>query len=243
MTDYLDDLLTRAEGCGDPGIERKAHRVRAALRPGTRGEPVTRPKLLDLFCCEGGCSVGYARAGWDVEGVDIVEQPRYPFTFHRADALDFLAEHWQEYDAVHASPTCQARSRVTAWRGSRDDHPDTLTPTLAMLRILPIPWVVENVPEAVTDGTIQAHFLLCGTMFGLPIRRHRAFETNWPSFMMTPPCQHRPTDLPFMHKGERAFADAMGCTWMTNRGGRQAIPPDYTEFIGARLIGHLATAA
>jgi DNA (cytosine-5)-methyltransferase 1 len=201
---------------------------------------MTRPRLLDAFCCEGGCSVGYERAGFEVEGVDLVPQPRYPFTFHQADALEFISEHWQDYDAIAASPTCQTRARVTAWRGSRDNHPDTLTPTLELLRTLPIPWVVENVTEAVTDGTLRPNYLLCGTMFGLPIRRHRAFETSWPALQLSPACHHRPSDLPFMHKGERAFADAMGCTWMTNRGGRQAIPPAYTEFIGAQLLDHLA---
>lgn len=87
---------------------------------------------------------------------------------------------------------------------------------------------------------MRRDFLLCGSMFGLPIRRHRAFETNWSGIQMLTPCHHRRTDLPFMHKGERAFADAMGCGWMTNRGGRQAIPPPYTELIGSRLIEHLA---
>lgn len=189
---------------------------------------MTRPLLLDLFCCEGGMSVGYARAGFDVVGVDIDPQPRYPFTFIQADALDVLADRHllSRFDAIHASPTCQRKARVTAWRGSRDNHPNTLTPTLAALRGQHIPWVVENVPEAADE--MRADFLLCGTQFGLPIRRHRIFERgNWDSYQLIPPCQcyRNRRLLPFEHKGERAFADAMGCHWMTNRGGRQAIPP------------------
>jgi hypothetical protein len=57
--------------------------------------------------------------------------------------------------------------------------------------------------------------------------------------MLLPPCQHRRGLLPFMHKGERAFADAMGCEWMTNREARQAIPPAMTEYLGAQLLDHL----
>lgn len=205
---------------------------------------MSRPRLLDAFSCAGGAAKGYQRAGFHVTGVDIAAQPNYcGDEFHQADAVEFIAEHWAEFAAVHASPTCQTRARVTAWRGDRANHPDTLTPTLTLLRGLPVPWVVENVPEAVEDGTLRPDIVLCGSMFALPIRRHRAFETSWRPFTLMQPCQHRSDDLPFMHKGERAFADAMGCTWMSNREARQAIPPAYTEFIGAQLLEHLAVAA
>jgi hypothetical protein len=189
-----------------------------------------RPRLLDLFCGAGGAAMGYYRAGFDVVGVDIKPQPRYPFEFHLGDAMTWpLAG----FDAIHASPVCLTFARVTAWRGSRADHPDTLTPTLDRLAGVTVPWVVENVEEAM----LRADYLLCGTQFGLPIRRHRHFQLgNWSSYDLRPPCDHRGV-LPFMHKGERAYADAMGCTWMTKEQARQAIPPAYTEFIGQQLIG------
>lgn len=199
---------------------------------------MSRPRLLDLFCGEGGASIGYYKAGFDVVGVDIKPMSRYPLEFHRADALTFLAEHWHEFDAIAASPTCQTRSRATAWRGRRENHPDLLTPTLQALDELPLPYVVENVPEAVTDGTMRPDFRLCGTQFGLQVRRHRVFQCgNWAGFQLLPPCQcHGRSDLvPFNHTDELAYADAMGCHWMSVHGGRQAIPPAYTEHIGRAL--------
>lgn len=202
-----------------------------------------RPKLVDLFSCAGGAAMGYFQAGFCVEGVDINPQPNYPFRHHQADAFTFLDAQWSRFTAAHASPTCQTRARVTAWRGSRDNHPDTLTPMLAALRSLPLPWVVENVMEAATDGTLRPDFVLCGSMFGLRIRRHRAFETSWRALQLTPRCAHRPDDLAFEHKDERAFADAMGCTWMSAKEGRQAIPPAYTRHIGEQLLAHLAEGA
>lgn len=200
---------------------------------------MSRPLLLDLFCGAGGAAKGYHDAGFDVVGVDINPQPRYPYTFVRADAMTYPLG---GFDTIHASPTCQTRSRATAWRGRRENHPDFLTPTLERLRLTDAPWVVENVPEAVWDGTMRGDLALCGTQFGLRVRRHRVFEYgNWTSFTLMPPCHcHRNrTLLPFMHKGERAFADAMECCWMTNVEARQAIPPAYTRFIGEQLLAHL----
>lgn len=204
---------------------------------------MSRPKLLDLFSCAGGAAVGYDRAGFDVEGVDHVPQPSYPFQHHVRDALETLTDRvfMSGFAAIHASPTCQRKARVTAWRGRREDHPNTLTPTLALLRAQALPYVVENVPEA--EDELRPDYRLCGTQFGLKVRRHRSFEAgNWPAAHLVPSCQcHRnPHLIPFEHKDERAFADAMGCTWMSVKEGRQAIPPAYTRFIGEQLMAHLA---
>lgn len=209
--------------------------------------PVTRPRLLDLYCGEGGASMGYHRAGFDVIGVDIQPQPRYPFPLHQGDALTLLPALVEQYrpTAVAASPTCQTRCRVTDWRGNRADHPDLLTPTLEALDKLGLPYVVENVPEAAWDGTMRADYRLCGTQFGLNVRRHRVFQRgNWTGYELVPPCRcYRRKDLvPFEHKDERAFRTAMGCTWMTNLGGRQAIPPAYTDHIGRQLLTAITTS-
>lgn len=204
---------------------------------------MTRPKLLDLFCGGGGAAVGYDRAGFDVLGVDIEPQPSFPFAFRQADALEVLAdrEFVAGFDALHLSPVCLTFTRVTDWRGSRANYPDTLTPSLALLEGISVPWVVENVEEA----PLRADFLLCGSQFGLRdssgrvIKRHRHFQLgNWACYPLMPPCDHHRV-LPFMHKGERAYADAMGCTWMSAKEARQAIPPAYTAYIGGHLMEHL----
>jgi hypothetical protein len=204
-----------------------------------------RPRLLDGFCGGGGAARGYQRAGFHVTGVDIKPQPRYVGDdFIQADALDVLAdqEFLAQFDAIHASPTCQHQANVTAWRGCRDAHPDLLTPTLARLRLTGVPWIVENVPEALPAWD----YVLCGTNFGLPVKRHRGFlRGNWSGYSLLPPCRcyRNPHVRPFEHKDERAYADAMGCTWMTKEEGRQAIPPAYTEYLGAQLIAALGAAA
>ncbi|MCZ7417685.1 DNA cytosine methyltransferase [Streptomyces sp. WMMC897] len=189
-------------------------------------------RVLDLCCGAGGMSMGYHLAGFEVVGVDITPQPRYPFEFHQADALTFPFE---GFDLVHASWPCQAFAPVTAWRGDRDAHPDLLTPGRARLQASGLPWVIENVPQA----PLRPDYLLCGTQFGLRVRRHRAFETSWRGGgELLPPCWHRPGLLAFEHKGERAYADAMGCTWMSNREARQAVPPAYTHWIGRQFHHH-----
>jgi DNA (cytosine-5)-methyltransferase 1 len=218
--------------------------VRTPLAGRARGWTVSGKRMLDSFCHAGGAAKGYHDAGFEVTGVDIEPMPHYPYEFIQADALDVLADSafLAQFDAIHASPPCQTFARVTAWRGDRDDHPDLLTPTLTLLAGVSQPWIVENVPEAAP--LLRADYTLCGTHFELPVRRHRIFQAgNWtPPFELLTPCQcyRNPRLLPFMHKGERAYADAMGCTWMTKEEGRQAIPPAYTEHIGRQLLGVLA---
>jgi DNA (cytosine-5)-methyltransferase 1 len=180
--------------------------------------------------------MGYHRAGFDVIGVDIAPQPRYPFEFHQGDALDWPLD---GFDAIHASPPCQHYANVTRWRGQQDDHDALIAPMRRRLLASGVPWVMENV----RTPQIAATFVLCGSMFRLAVRRHRYFETGrWPAFQLVQPCTHRRDDLPFEHKGERAYADAMGCTWMNKTEARQAIPPAYTEWIGHQLAAHLTAA-
>jgi len=180
--------------------------------------------------------MGYSRAGFEVVGVDISPQPRYPFEFVQMDALEW--DDWA-FDAIHASPPCQHYANVTRWKGNQDEHPDLIARTRELLEETGLPWVMENV----RTEELRADFMLCGTAFGLPFRRHRHFETNWSGFQMNVSCHHRPSDYSFDHgakQPESVYRDAMGCEWMTVQESREAIPPAYTEFIGTQLLAHLA---
>lgn len=193
-------------------------------------------RLLDCFCGAGGAARGYRLAGFHVTGVDVKPQPRYAGdVFVQGDALAYLAEHGHEFDAIHASPPCQRYAPVTRWRGSADDHPDLVGPTRELLARVGRPWLIENVVGA----PVRADYFLCGTMFGLRVQRHRLVEVSFSPHLWSPGyCQHGDI-LPFDHSNERAFADAMGCDWMTVREARQALPPAYTDWIGRRLIAVL----
>lgn len=217
-----------------------------------------RPRLLDLFCCEGGAGAGYALAGFEVVGVDIIDQPLYPFEFHRADALDYLAAHGHEFDVIHASPPCQAYSDLKSSWNASGDHPELIEPVRAALVALGKPYIIENVEGA----PLRNCFRLCGSMFGLGIpgyqlRRHRLFEHSPDVFGLNPACFHRGAvvgvygdhlrsrghwrkgaDFPGQDKVKLA-SDALGVDWMTWHGLSQCIPPAYTEWIGAQLIAAL----
>ena len=218
--------------------------------PSTPESEETRPRLLDLFCGEGGAAMGYARAGWDVVGVDIAPQPRYPFRFVEADAVRYLRDGWWRrgrFDAIHASPPCQAFTRARSIQGRK--HADLLTPTRSLLERTGMPWVIENVP----GSPMRIDYELCGTTFGLTTRRHRWFEVSWgPVAHLHAPCvEHKDAPvLVFGHTGgvskpgrprftREQWQEAIGVDWMTNKGMAQAIPPAYTEFIGAQLLAHI----
>jgi DNA (cytosine-5)-methyltransferase 1 len=218
---------------------------------------MSRPRVLDLCCGAGGAAVGWRRAGFDVVGVDIEPQPRYPFEFHQADALSYPLE---GYDAIHASPVCKRWSVVTRTARDAPEHEDQITPLRPRLVAAGVPYVIENVPGAPLVDPI----VLCGSMFDLDIRRHRAFETNWPLGDHDWPCRHRiwtaryPSNRWRRHGLARVidvsghgnagqpvaeWRRAMGVDWMTRDELAQAIPPVYTEWIGRRLIAHLQRIA
>jgi DNA (cytosine-5)-methyltransferase 1 len=207
---------------------------------------MTRPRLLDLFCGAGGCSVGYHRAGFDVVGVDIAPQRRYPFEFHQGDALEFVAAHGHEFDAIHASPPCQHYSEATPLH-IRESKPDMIAATRDATLPFGVPYVIENVENA--RRHLVNPVMLCGTMFGLPIWRHRYFEVAPVWFLAPHPCYHRGRPV-VLHPGSNARKgrgdmgtaverDAMGIDWMTGTELDEAIPPVYTEFIGKQLRAYL----
>ena len=191
-------------------------------------------RLLDLFCGAGGAAWGYSRAGFDeIVGVDNKAQPRYPFEFVEADALEYLAEHGHEFDAIHASPPCQAYSIMRNLPWLRDkEYPELIDPTRNVLKSTGRPWVIENVM-----GARLAAGWLCGGMFSLPFYRHRAFESSF--FWMQPghPKHQRVIKAGRMFGSRgRDSAAALEVDWMSREDRSQAISPAYTEYIGQQLL-------
>ncbi len=211
-----------------------------------------KPICLDLYCAAGGCSVGYERAGFYVIGVDIKEQPNYPFTFIQADALEFDIPDWVDF--VHASPECQ-RFSVTRTIGTvnLDNYGDDIEPIREKLRASGKPYVIENVPGAPLDNPITLH----GDMFGLQVIRKRLFESN--VMLWVPPMRVKPGSFTNTSSGYSSFkngankitvagnnfnrhdgAKAMGIDWMsTHKELALSIPPDYTEFIGRQIMDYI----
>jgi len=213
--------------------------------------------------------MGYHRAGFDeIVGVDILPQPRYPFTFVQADALEYLAVHGGDFDLIHASPPCQAYSalRCLPWLKDRT-YPELIEPVRAALRRSGRPYVIENVERA----PLLNGLTLCGRMFGLPIYRHRQFECS--DVLLSP--GHAPHDVVIGHGrmvndrrkgtlnagsakgawGQQSIitvaggqcrkdeaARALGIDWMSKPELMQAIPPAYTEYIGRQLLAPGAAA-
>ncbi len=215
---------------------------------------MSRPLLLDLFCGAGGAAMGYYRAGFDVVGVDIEPMPRYPFEFHQGDALEYLEAHGREYDVIHASPVCKRYTSLAALHPEKN-YPDQIAETRDLLRQTGKPYIIENVEGA----PLRDFVMLCGSMFGLRVYRHRLFECH-PEIVMGPAsCNHyarasgnaarkgnkrragnlQDFDIITITGHDFWVADAriaMGIDWMIRDELSQAIPPFFTEFIGLRLL-------
>lgn len=218
-------------------------------------------RLLDLFCGEGGCGVGYHRAGFDVVGVDISPQPNYPFEFIEGGALEVIRGlDLEQFDAIHASPPCQAHTSASnRWRGNggaADAHTDFIPATRALLKRSGLPYVIENVPGA--KKALIDPVTISGGVFGLRVERPRLFETNWP---LPAPPYRKATDTIGVYgamDGRRLYTradgtiqraaktldearEAMGMPWASWRGCAEAVPPAYTEWIGLHLRAHILT--
>ncbi len=197
---------------------------------------MNKPRLLDLFCGAGGAAVGYALAGFEVTGVDIRAQPRYPFQFVLADAMTFPLD---GYDVIHASPPCQNYSTLKQFPSNQGrEYPDLLPHVRRILQQSGKVWIIENVIGA----PIESGVILCGTMFGLKTLRHRHFES---SVLLFQP-HHRKHAGTVMngdyisvrqHFGAlQKGRDALGVQWMkTDFEIAQAIPPAYTEWVGQQI--------
>lgn len=213
---------------------------------------MTRPRLLDLYCGAGIGADGYIAAGFDVVGVDINPQPHYPGEFIQGDALGLLAgtDVAAVFDAVHASPPCQSHTRAKHLRnaqGGTSKYDDFLTPTLALLRQLTIPWVAENVPGApgMDDAVVE-----CGSAYGLGVRRHRLFLSNRP--LVGSGCDHKAQGRPWgvyhvmndeVPKGGRTAVTlehglaVMGVDRLVPWDSlKEGYPPAYSEHVGRQIL-------
>ena len=197
--------------------------------------------------------MGYSRAGFNVIGLDIADQPKYPFQFIKGDALEFLAGGFgEQFDAIHASPPCQpfTAMRTLADAGGKRirEHADLVDVTREALEATGVPWIMENV----VGSPLRNPLMLCGSSFGLDLRRHRLFESSHLLFGL--PCRHADVGRPIavygdhpQQPGDKSYRinrartleegqAAMGIDWMPWRPLTQAIPPAYTEWLGRQLI-------
>jgi DNA (cytosine-5)-methyltransferase 1 len=216
-----------------------------------------RPRLLDLFCGAGGAAAGYFRAGFDIVGVDLAPQEHYPFPFHRADAVAFPLD---GFDVIHASPPCQSYSHMTNCRpGVAGEYPQLIDVMRKRLSAQGRPWIIENVDGsglASQDDFFGTHgLMLCGSMFGLELYRHRLFETSFPAAAANHP-RHL---IPASKAGHwepgtiisvagncapiKLARQAMGIAWMNRDELAESIPPVYSEYLGLALLRHLSEAA
>ncbi len=228
---------------------------------------MSRPFLLDLFAGAGGCAAGYHRAGFEVVGVDLAPQPRYPYAFIQGDALEVMdrlldgetvsGARLADFDAIHSSPPCQFKALATlSQRLAGKEYPDLLTPMRPRLEASGLPWVIENVP----DTPMRPDLKLCGCMFGLELpgrglqlRRERWFETSWRAFGFQMPHRHHGYAISIAGHGTPQWMRAktghvevaewrqvMGISWTTRDELTEAVPPAYCEHVGALLLEHLA---
>lgn len=223
---------------------------------------VTTPALLDLFCCAGGAGVGYARAGFTVTGVDIVDRPRYPYPLITGDALTVLDQltatgEIGRYRLIHASPPCQEDCALTQGtnrsRGWGGVHERLIPGLRARLDATGVPYVIE---QPVGTAPVRKDITLCGEMFGLGVIRHRNFELGRWTTPRPAHITHRGRvrgwrhgvyhDGPYVAAygdggGKATVAEmraALGIDWTDVREElTEAIPPAYTRWIGAAFLG------
>jgi hypothetical protein len=216
-----------------------------------------KPRLLDLFCGAGGAARGYQMAGFHVTGVDIKPQPRYAGDrFILGDALEYVAAHGHEYDAIHASPPCQSYSQMSHFTDGQ--YPRLIAPIREVLISIGRPYVIENVGGAARE--LNAPIILCGHTFGLKTYRHRYFEVS--PWMLAPSHVKHPEVCPRSGRGKSEIYGfisvtgnggapnlgmpyleyvslAMGIGWMNREEISESIPPAYTRYIGQQLRSFL----
>jgi DNA (cytosine-5)-methyltransferase 1 len=207
-----------------------------------------KPRLLELYSCQGGAAAGYALAGFDVTCVDLFPQPRNPFRFYQDNAIEYVKKYGHAYDVITGGPPCQRYSK--AQRIQNREHPDLIADTREVMRATGKPYVIENVEDAAPE--LSDPILLCGQSFGLRTYRHRLFESNVIIRQPEHEVHRHPTVKMGRALGPRDYYHAvgnfsgvelvrsdMGVPWMDRDGIRECIPPAYAKFIGLQLIKEL----
>lgn len=216
---------------------------------------MSKPKHLGLFCSAGGACTGYHRAGFDTEGVDINPQPRYPFTFHQADAFDYVITHAHRFDFISASPMCRDHTPLTSVAGTTGTEWQ-VDEIREVLLSIGKPFVIENVMTAPLRHDVS--IVLCADNLGLRTVRHRRFEPGGGLVLTQPPHQPHRARTATSRRRERweqgwhvsvtgdvgtyVGPDAMGIDWMTGDELSQAIPPAMTELVGRQVLAQLGAA-
>ena len=186
--------------------------------------------------------MGLRQAGYEVVGVDINPQPKYPFEFHQADAMTFSLD---DYDFIWASPPCQGYSHLTP-ESAKSNYQKLIPELRERLIANGKPFCIENVAGARNE--LINPIMLCGSMFGLRTQRHRFFETNFP---IEAPCACDHSEIPLLvttaSKASRELRFKLGMKpktvanasaaydidWMDFNGLREAIPPAYSRYIAS----------
>jgi len=207
-------------------------------------------KVLIPYCGVGGTAMGWHRAGFEVVGIDIQDQPDFPFTMVKGNALEIIGDIWRDFDVVDAAPPCQYSSALTKGTNQGRVYPNLIPPTRKLLEGIDRPWIIENVAGA----QLRKDYRLCGTMFGLRVFRHRFYETSGIPKLYPYHTKHTDRVAGYRHgvwydgnmvavygdgggKGSvETWREAMGIDWTWCRGCiAEAIPPRYSEWYAKQV--------
>jgi len=195
-------------------------------------------KAADLFCGAGGAGKGLQLADYEVHGWDIAPMPRYPGCFNLGNALD---ADLSGFDFVWASPPCQRHTQLR--RTVKREYECFIAQTREKLQRWGGPYIIENVVGAPLKNPV----MLCGLMFGMPLYRHRIFESN--QSLITPAhVRHQTPASKAGHYEKGTIISvagncapimlaraAMGIAWMTRSELAEAIPPAFSHYLARQI--------
>lgn len=134
--------------------------------------------VLDLFCGAGGFSYGFAKRGFDVTGVDKLDEAGETFLKNKLgkfENLDLSKEKVRgNYDIIIGGPPCRPWSSVNLTRRKKN-HQDYNLVSRYFWHVennLPKIFLFENVPQVKNDNTLNLHMKkLSSKKFGYSIAK------------------------------------------------------------------------